>query len=46
MRIEGHTDMRGLLFLQHFVEGVTEADNGTRIQALRVDSRILDEGVI
>ena len=46
MRIEGHTDMGGLLFGEHLVEGIQEAHNGTRIQTFRVDSWIFDERII
>ena len=46
MRIEGHTDMGGLFFREHLVEGIQEAHDGTCVQTFRVDSRVFDERII
>ena len=46
MRVEGHADMRWLLLLQHFIQRVTETDNGRGVLTFGIDTRVLDEGVI
>jgi hypothetical protein len=35
-----------LFFLQHLVQGVAEANDGTGVLPFRVDTWVLDEGVI
>ena len=44
--VKGHGDVRGVHLLQYLVEGVAEAHHGTRVEALAVDARGADEGVI
>ena len=44
--VEGDADMGGLLFLQHFLEGVDKAQDGRCVEAFGVDARVLDERII
>ena len=46
MRVEGHANVCRLLLLEHLVQRVTEANNGTGILTFGVDSRVLDERII
>ena len=46
MRIEGHTKMGGLLLGEHFLKGIQKAHNGTCIKSFRVNTWVLDKGVI
>ena len=45
-RVEGHAYMGGLLLLQHFFERVDKAQHGRGVEALGVDTRVLDERII
>jgi hypothetical protein len=38
--------MGGLFFVEHFVQGVQKTDDGTGIQTLRIDSRVLDKRIV
>ena len=46
MWIECHADMGRFLFGEHLVQCVQESHDSTRIQALRVDSRVFDKRII
>ena len=45
-RVEGDSDMCGLLFLQHIFQCIDESHNGGSIESLRVDTGIFDESVV
>ena len=44
--VEGHADVRRLLFFQHFVQRVAETHDGRCVLAFRVDTRVFDECVV
>ena len=44
--VEGYTQVLGLFLLDDFLKRVDEADDGGGVQALRVDARALDKGVV
>ena len=46
MRVEGNTQMRRFALANHLFKRVDKTENGRRVFALRVDSRVLYEGVI
>ena len=46
VRVEGNAYMRRLTLGNHLFKRVNKAENGRRVLPLRVDSRILDKGVI
>ena len=46
VRIEGHGQVAWLLLLHHLVQRVAETEDGRCVEPFRVDTRVLDEGII
>ena len=44
--VESHADVRGIFFLEHLFERVDKAHYGRCVEALGVDTRVLDERVV
>ena len=45
-RVEGDSNVCGLLFLQHIFQCIDEAHDGGSIESLRVDTGIFDESIV
>ena len=46
MGVEGHAKILGLLLFNHLLQGVHKADDGTCVESLGVDARVLDKCVV